>query len=84
MAPHAAGFARAATSSVLSLVIAALPLRLAARESQVTRDFAIPLTLIEEHAGFHTSLEQATRIPGPLGNAARDLLARWVATSCMA
>jgi Hemerythrin HHE cation binding domain len=68
-------FTRATMSAVLTLLIAGLPAGLAAQERQVTRDFAIPMTLVEEHAEFHTALEHATRIAGPLGDAAQDVLA---------
>jgi Hemerythrin HHE cation binding domain len=72
---HANRFASATTSAVLGVLIAGLPAGLAAQEQQVTRDFAIPMTLVEEHAEFHTALEQAARIAGPLGDAATDVLA---------
>jgi Hemerythrin HHE cation binding domain len=45
----------------------------AGQEPPVTKDYPMPLTLLEEHAEIYTSLEQAVRQPGPLGRAARDV-----------
>ena len=40
-----------------------------------TPHFAIPLSLLEEHAELHTSFEAAARMPGETGAAARRVIA---------
>jgi hypothetical protein len=69
------GYTRAATTAVLSMLLAVAPTALAAQGQEGTRDFPIPMTLLEEHAEFHTSLRSATQAAGPLRRAAEDLLA---------
>jgi hypothetical protein len=69
------GCMRAATAALLSMLLAVAPAALKAQGAQGTRDFAIPMTLLEEHAEFHTSLKRATQAAGPLGGAAEDVLA---------
>lgn len=69
------GSTHATAAAVLTLLLALWPVASAAQEQSGTRDFAIPMTLLEEHAEFHTSLKGATQVAGPIRDAAEDLLA---------
>jgi Hemerythrin HHE cation binding domain len=66
---------RGATGAVIALLAALLPSTVKAQERHGTADFPIPMTLVEEHAEFRTTLEGAARVSGPLGDAANDVLA---------
>lgn len=50
-----------------------LPAAVSAQEHGQPSGFAIPESLRAEHAEIHQALEEATRAPGPVGEAARAL-----------
>lgn len=50
-----------------------LPAAVSAQEHGQPAGFAVPVPLRAEHAQIHQALEEATRAPGPVGEAARAL-----------
>ena len=64
---------RIAGAAALLAGVLTLPALLSAQEHGVQERFAIPESMRAEHAEIHAALEEATRAPGRVGEAARDL-----------
>ena len=70
------GFIHLATRALALGALAALPARaVAAQEHAHTASPAIPMSMRAEHREIHESLERATKLPGRVGAAARELAA---------
>jgi hypothetical protein len=70
------GFIHLATRALALGALAALPARaVAAQEHAHPASPAIPMSMRAEHREIHESLERATKLPGRVGAAARELAA---------